>query len=152
MNDRQRYGAALFRAAIAYLAIVPLAVFLVKYDLIPLRVSGRLLPTALGAATAAVTIEALACILLPQLAFSVFWDQPHDSRSRVWVFRFSNSGAHWRTRNIAVCRHYEHVVLSEAEALLFQQYRQVLRYAHDDNSAITTTAKVSARSRASHPH
>lgn len=49
MNDRQRYGAALFRAAIAYLAIVPLAVFLVEYDLIPLSVSGRLLPTSLGA-------------------------------------------------------------------------------------------------------
>lgn len=110
MNDPQRYGIALFRAAIAYLAIVPLGVFLVEYVVIPLIVDGHFLPTSLGAqvaeflvfffgvvwgvpivfpvvailrsrtthraawgaATAAVTIEAWAFILLRQLAFSVF--------------------------------------------------------------------------------
>lgn len=109
MND-QRYGTALFRATITYLALVPLIVFLVEYIVLPLTITGRLSPASLGAqveefavyfsavvwgvvivfpvvtilrsrtthravwgaATAAVTLEVLACVVVPPLAVSVF--------------------------------------------------------------------------------
>ena len=110
MTDRQRYGTALLRAAIAYLAIVPLVVFLVVYEVILPIADGHFLKTSLGAqvgeflvfflgvvwglpivfpvvailrsritrravwgaATGAVTIEALAFIVDLGLALSVF--------------------------------------------------------------------------------
>ena len=139
MND-QRYGTALFRAAIAYFALVPLIVFLVEYILLPLTITGRLLPTSLGvqvaefvvyffaavwgvmivfpvvailrsrmthravwgATSAAVTIEVLACILVPPLAVSVFAVGLVTAGAVFGVFRFTNSGANQKARNTAV--------------------------------------------------
>lgn len=107
MND-QRYTTALFIAAITYLVLVPLIVFLVVYVVLPLIVGGPSAPFVnqvgefvvyffaavwgvvivfpviailrsrrtnrgvWGAATAAVTIEALACLLDLGVALSVF--------------------------------------------------------------------------------
>ena len=49
MTEQQRYGTALIRATIANLAIVPLVVFLMEYDVLPLLITGHLLAASLVA-------------------------------------------------------------------------------------------------------